>query len=88
MNYQKSFKYLKRKWESENPWDLVLEELWCLLISNCIENSNVVRYNTKFGPDIVGRLNKFLGWNFPQSVYLQTEYGWLFQPKKALVIDF
>jgi len=77
MSYLSSFKFLKTKWEEHN-WDLVVEELWCLLISNCIRNSNVIQNNTKFGPDIINIINQFLGWKFPRFNFLQTEYGWLF----------
>lgn len=75
LDYLTGMELLQLKWDTS--WDLVLEELWCLLISNCVVYGNVLD-TTPFPYDIVKLVHIYLGWNFPSNDFLSKEYGWLF----------
>lgn len=81
INYVGCLRHIKQKWQSQQPWDLVLEELLCLLISNCVEYSTSLD-SLCFGRDVIGVIQGFLGWDFPSISYLKMDWGWLFPPPK------
>jgi len=77
LNIPEALAFLRSRWD-DKTWDLVIEELLCLLVTTCVKYSLVIQQSTRFSNDVQTLIEKYLGWNFPSLDFLQQEYGWLF----------